>query len=303
MTPHPFRNLGLKTLSVGIAVLLWLTVAGEPIVERGLRIPLELRNTPDDLVVVEGPPSQVDVRVRGASSVLSHLDAGDVVAVLDVDQARPGSHVFHLTTAELRVPYGVEVTQVMPSAVTLKFERGGTKVVPIVAVTSGTPAAGFEVGQIAVEPPTVEVSGPESALKLVQEAVTEAVSVEGASAAVTGTVTVSVADARLRLVTAQSAHAWVEIRPTPWERAVADVPVQIRNALSPKRARAAPAVAQVWIRGPKDVVSTVGADSLVVFVDLAGLGPGRHSVPLHAEPMRGVEIVRMQPATVSVTVQ
>src|SRR5512136_3060821 len=173
MTIHPFRNPGLKALSVGIAVLLWLTVAGEPIVERGLRIPLELRNTPGELVVVEGPPSQVDVRVRGASSVLSHLDAGDVVAMLDMDQARPGNHVFHLTPAQLRVPYGVEVIQVMPSSVTLKLEKGGTKVVPIIAVTSGTPASGFEVGQMVVEPPTVEVSGPESALKLVEHAVTE----------------------------------------------------------------------------------------------------------------------------------
>lgn len=303
MIYHPFRHLGLKFLSVGIAVLLWLTVAGEPIVERGLRIPLELRNTPEELFAVEGPPSQVDVRVRGASSVLSHLDAGDVVAMLDVDQARPGSHVFHLTPAQLRVPYGVEVIQVMPSAVTLKFERGGTRVVPIVAVTSGTPAPGFQVGQIVVEPPTVEVSGPESVLKLVREAVTEPVSIEGASASLRETVTVAVADARLRLVTVQSARASVEIIPTPLERTLADVPVQVRNAPPAGRARATPAVAQVWVRGPKDVVSALGADSLVLFVDLAGLGPGRHSVPLRAEPIRDVEIVRMQPATVSVTVQ
>ena len=35
---HP----GLKVLSVGLAVLLWLIVAGEETVERGLRVPLEL---------------------------------------------------------------------------------------------------------------------------------------------------------------------------------------------------------------------------------------------------------------------
>ena len=303
MIYHPFRHLGLKALSVGIAVLLWLTVAGEPIVERGLRIPLELRNTPADLVVVDGPPSQVDVRVRGASSVLSQLEAGDVVAMLDVEQARPGALVFHLTPTQLRVPYGVEVIQVMPSAVTLKFERAGTKIVPIVAVTSGTPAPGFQVGQITMEPSVVEVAGAESAVKLVREAVTEPVSVEGASASLKVTATIAVADARIRLVTAQQARASVEITPTPWERTLADVPVQVRNVLPARQARATPSAAQVWIRGPQGPVSALDADSVVLFVDLAGLGPGRHRVPLRAEPIPGVEILRMQPATVFVTVR
>jgi YbbR domain-containing protein len=303
MIYHPFRHLGLKALSVGIAVLLWLTVAGEPVVERGLRIPLELRGTPEELVLVEGPPSQVDVRVRGASSVLSHLDSGDVVAVLDVDRAGPGSHVFHLTPAQLRVPYGVDVIQVMPSSVTLKFDRGGQKVVPIVAVTGGTPADGFEIGKIVLEPPTVEIAGPESALKLVREAVTEAVSVQGASAPIEETVTIGVADARLRLVTAQSARASIEIKPTPLERMLTEVPVLIRNAPAPRRVRVTPSSARVWVRGRKDVVSALDADSVVLFVDVAGLGRGRHSLPLHAEPIRDVDIIRTQPATVSVVVQ
>ena len=38
--PWPFGNLGLKALSVGIGVLLWMSVSGEEPVERGLRAPL-----------------------------------------------------------------------------------------------------------------------------------------------------------------------------------------------------------------------------------------------------------------------
>ena len=44
MAYHPFRNPGLKVLSVSIAVLLWLTVAGEPMVVRSFRVPLEFQN-------------------------------------------------------------------------------------------------------------------------------------------------------------------------------------------------------------------------------------------------------------------
>jgi len=53
MAYHPFRHLGLKFLSVAVAVGLWFTVAGEQTVERSLRVPLELTNTPNNLVQVE----------------------------------------------------------------------------------------------------------------------------------------------------------------------------------------------------------------------------------------------------------
>jgi len=41
-------------------------------------------------------PSNVDVRVRGASSTLGQLAPGDVVAVLDLSVARAGRRLFHL---------------------------------------------------------------------------------------------------------------------------------------------------------------------------------------------------------------
>jgi YbbR domain-containing protein len=303
MIHHPFRHLGLKFMALAIAVLLWLTVAGEPIVERALRVPLELRNTPAELVVMEGPPSQVDVRVRGASSVLSHLDAGDVVVMLDIEQARPGRHMFQLAPVQVRVPYGVEVVQMTPTAIPLRFETAGTKVVPVVAVTGGTPAQGFAVGQIVVDPPAVEAGGPESSLRLLKEAVTEPVSVGGATSSIRETVPISITDTRLRLLTAQSARVSVEITPVPVERTLVNVPVRLRNPPRGRRTRTAPAAVQVWVRGPKDLVAALRNDSVVLYVDLAGLEPGRYNLPIRVDPPRDIEVVRTQPATLSVTVQ
>ena len=42
MALWPFGNLWLKVLSLGLALLLWMVVSGEEVVERGLRVPLEL---------------------------------------------------------------------------------------------------------------------------------------------------------------------------------------------------------------------------------------------------------------------
>ena len=63
----PFRHFGLKVLSLGLALLLWMVVSGEETVERGLRIPLELQQIPNGLEVLGDVPATIDVRVRGAS--------------------------------------------------------------------------------------------------------------------------------------------------------------------------------------------------------------------------------------------
>mgnify|MGYP003694213149 CR=1 FL=1 len=59
------HHLGLKFVSIALAALLWVAVAGEQTVERSLRIPLEFTNLPSQLEVVGEPPTVVDVRVRG----------------------------------------------------------------------------------------------------------------------------------------------------------------------------------------------------------------------------------------------
>src|SRR6266403_3110611 len=86
----PFRHLGLKVLSLGLALLLWMVVSGEETVERGLRVPLELQQVPAGLELTGEVPATVDVRVRGASGTLSRVGTGDVVAVLDLRSARSG---------------------------------------------------------------------------------------------------------------------------------------------------------------------------------------------------------------------
>ena len=43
-----FDNLTLKAVSLGIAVVLWFVIAGEKTSERGLSVPVELQNVPEE---------------------------------------------------------------------------------------------------------------------------------------------------------------------------------------------------------------------------------------------------------------
>ena len=213
MAYHPFRNLGLKFLSTCIAAMLWVLVAGERVVERVLRAPVEFQNLPAGLELVGNLPDTVEVRLRGSSGALSRMGAGDLAAVLDLRTARPGRRLFHLTPTQVIVPYGIDVVQVGPSTLTMEFEMSGVRTVPVEPAVEGRPAAGFEVTKGTSDPQTVQVAGPESALKRLAGAVPEPVTIVDESRSVREIVTIGVPDASLRLVTPQTAVVTVTISP------------------------------------------------------------------------------------------
>ncbi|HTM26867.1 MAG TPA: CdaR family protein [Vicinamibacterales bacterium] len=303
MRYNPFRHLGLKVLAVTLAVLLWVTVAGEHVVERSLRVPLEFRNIPQPLEIVGTAPDNVDVRLRGSSAVLSRLQAGEIVAVLDLSSARSGSRLFHIRTEEVRAPFGVEVEQVMPSTLALELERSARRTVPVVVPTEGDPAPGFVVGRISVDPQTVEVIGPDTRVRQIAEATTEPVSVKDAKSRVRDTVTIGVVDSSVRLVQSRNAQVLVDIWPAPVERQIPDVPVRWRNLASGASAQLSPQLVHVTVRGTSAVLSDLGGDSVQAFVDLAGLGAGRYNLRVQVDPAERFGVVAIDPAVVSVTIK
>lgn len=213
MAYHPFRNLGLKFLSTLVAIMLWLIVAGERVVERVMRAPVEFQNLPAGLELVGNPPDTVEVRLRGSSGALSRISAGDMSAVLDLSTARPGRRLFHITAGQVTVPYGIEIVQVGPSTLTVEFEMSGIRRVRVEPDVDGRPAPGYEVIEVKSDPDTVEVAGPDTALKRLQSAITEPVSVADQTRSVREVVTIGVPDSSLRLRSPQTAVVTVTIAP------------------------------------------------------------------------------------------
>jgi YbbR domain-containing protein len=303
MKVHPFRHLGLKVLAIALATLLWVTVAGEHVVERSLRVPLEFRNIPSQLEIVGSPPDNVDVRVRGSSALLSRVQPGEIVAVLDLSAARAGSRLFHIRADEVRAPFGIDVAQVVPPTISIEVERSAQRKVPVVPATQGEPAPGFVAGRVSSEPATVDIVGPDTRVRQIAEATTEPVSIAGARARVRDVVTVGIADSSVRLVQPQSATVIVEVWPAPVERAVPDVPVRSRNLGSGLRAQITPPIVKVSVRGGRDALASVRNDRIQSFVDLAGLGTGRYNLRVQVDPADSFGVTAVDPAVVSVTIK
>jgi len=194
----------------------------------------------------------------------------------------------------------VDVVQVNPSTVSMTFEPSGSKVVPVVPSLEGEPADGFVVGTVTAEPSTVEVLGPVSVLSRLTQAITEPVTVTDASAPVTETVNIGVADASVRLRQPQTARVAVTVAPAPVEWSVSDIAVKPRKVNG--RVQVTPARITAWVRGPREAM-TSDSTMFDASVEVEGLQAGEYQVPVTVVAPARVGVVRLEPAEVTVRIR
>jgi hypothetical protein len=106
-----------------LAAALWAAVARTPTSEIGVSISLEYQNIPREIDVVANP-DRVDVRLRGASSLLRTLSPQDVSLPIDMSgMSAEEETILPLAPALVRAPLGVEVVRVSPATITLTVGR------------------------------------------------------------------------------------------------------------------------------------------------------------------------------------
>jgi hypothetical protein len=118
------RNLGWKLLCVGLAVLLWIAVEGEPELVTVQSVPVFYRNVEPSLALVSNPPATVRVEMRGPSDVLGRDNLSNVALLLDLaGQTEPGEKVFPISRANVTLPAGVNFVRSDPSELKLHLDR------------------------------------------------------------------------------------------------------------------------------------------------------------------------------------
>jgi len=175
------RDWQLKLVSLGLALGLWLLLvpSEKMLSEKSLTIPLETRNVPAGLEIVERPGPTIDVTVRAPKRLLGEIGPSSLVASLDLDRATVLQQEYALNASMIALPPGAEVVKISPSKVTIKLEKTAGALLEVHATVRGKPAAGFRVARIEIEPARVAVQGPESRIKASDAAMTAPVDIAG----------------------------------------------------------------------------------------------------------------------------
>jgi YbbR domain-containing protein len=294
-------DTGLKLASLALAVGLWFVIAGRPTAERGVPVPVELRNVPRDLELTGDAVNTVDVRVRASPGLINSLDLGAIRATIDLAGAEEGERIVQLTPDRIEAPQGFRVVKITPSLLTLNLERTMRKTVPVRPRLIGRPAPGFEVAEITSDPGEARIAGPRSRIQEIESAFTEPVSVAGAEAAVTQLVNVGLEDPLLRLEGGSRVRVTAVVREARETRLFKGMRVEARG----RPARLSPARVDVSVAGPVSQVRGLAPADLQAYVEVPRQGavPGRLPVAVQIAAGRaGVSLVQTRPAEVSVRV-
>lgn len=171
-----FNHIGLKILSLILAVLLWviiMNVADYSMTKTIRNIDVEQVNgsSIEDMGKVYNVENgeYVDIVVKGPKSVVDQLTAADFTATADLSELSLTNSVkIRVSARDSQVNNRIEINCV-DDTMNLTIEDKIAKELPIKAVANGDVAEGYAVGAVTVTPNIIRISGPESIVNRVTE--------------------------------------------------------------------------------------------------------------------------------------
>lgn len=246
-----------------------------------------------DTVTVSGPQSRV-VRVTGVRTVAN-------IAQLRASYVAP----LNLTPVDNN-NQPVEGVQVQPATVTVVIPINpvvGLRLVPVSPIIIGSPAPGFAVTDIKVDPPLITLtgsSGPLDAINLLQ---TEAIDIANASETVVRIVPLIIPTGTSPAQGESNAvRVTVEIRPItlPFQVRL-PVEIVIDGLESGLLVTVSPEVVEITFAGTSTQLHALAATPLEATINVSGLAPGAYQFPIQPLLPDGVSIVGEVP-TVTVVI-
>ena len=176
---YVFKNAGLKVISLLLAVGLWLAVAGNPVAEMAITIPIELHNFPQNLEIANERIPEAQVRVRGPERLIRRLEPSEIHVELDLAGSKAGERTFDLSAQQVRESRELEVVQIIPTQVHLVFDERMIRTVEVRPRVMGSFASGVRVARVEANPATITISGPKQRVDMVEAAITDPVDASG----------------------------------------------------------------------------------------------------------------------------
>ncbi len=245
----------------------------------------------DTQATVSGPSSIIErvAEVQARFSVdASGIDVNRTVDLLPVDSSGEP------------LPPPVDVT---PSSTRVRlpiFTNRQTKTLPIRPNVVGSPAAGFELASVSVEPLVIAVEGDVDDLVALEVADTTPVSITGATSDLTRTTSLDLPNG-IQALGDPTVTVTVTLRPITETRTFSAGLILV-GARADRLYDLSTDRVLVTIGGSVAFLDRLSGASLVVTLDVTGLDAGIHEVSVGANLITGLTLVGASPNPVTVTI-
>jgi len=167
---NPRERLLYAILSLAVASIAWLYVATaqNPLVERTMNVELHVRGLSANEVLVQSPPSRVQVRLSGPRSAVALSSPALLDASVDLTGLRPGEHRVPVVVA---APPEVRAVAQTPQEVLLVLDAVQTRRFPVEISLIGNLPQGVTLGTPHVTPAYVMVTGAASQIEEIRHSI------------------------------------------------------------------------------------------------------------------------------------
>lgn len=293
-------NLGLKLVSFAFALGIWIFVnKGQKAAERAVEVPVELRNIPSDVIVVNPGPGRVEIRLAGTPALLSAMDRDRLKVVLDLDRARPGTSTFHLGPDFFDPPRGVRIRRISPSVIDLRLEAIIERSLPVTVRFGGKLPFGYKVGSVKVTPATIKIRGPATEVEGMISVDTQPFDLQDLKEELTRELRLA-GPGKLLSISSDRVKVSVSLEEEWITKEFKTVQIEARDFSG--RYRVTPSRVYLRLSGPKRVLVPLKVGKDQVYLDLNGLKPGRHTLKLSLSLPPEVKVEKQKPARFKVRI-
>jgi YbbR domain-containing protein len=297
------------TASDGIQVLSidpkFVRVSLDRVETRSVPVAVDTGTVPSGLRIGDPTVDPGEVQVRGPSSVVSLVDR--VMAYVSI----PASGIDFNEPVGLQPvdvegqPVGRGLLDVQPESVsvTINVEQvETTDTIPVRPVIQGTPAPGFALEAITVDPSTVTLRGLPEDLEPITEILTEPIDIGGLSADETFDVDLVLPDA-VELVDGTQNSVTVTATIVPSVSSRVFILGLVCDGAGANACLPGLDQVSVTLSGPGQVLSGLTAAQLTPTLNVAGLAPGAYTInPTISGLPDGVELLGVSPPSVPVQI-
>jgi YbbR domain-containing protein len=244
------------------------------------------------------------VSVTGPESLVALVDA----AVAEVNLT--GLRIDFDDTLPLtpRDSHGGEISRVTvtPQKARVKVavdQRDFTSAFVVTPNIRGTPAAGYNITGVTIDPPLVSLTGGADLLQqidAVKGVTTEEISVADQRSDVVRQVGLQL-PAGVRIQGTDKVSVRIAISAAQGERSYAVVP-QVRNLGEGLAATPSQGSVNVTLSGDVPTLQALAPDSISVTVDASNLGPGLYAAPVTVQAPAGTGVVRTDPGQLGIAI-
>lgn len=294
------KNLGLKSLSLMIAILLAYFVNSESNTSVfSFVVPVEIANLPESKIVLLPSLRQAQVSVRGPSFLVSRIAASPPVFKIEIPPDAGNRFEVALQHDLLALPSALDILSIEPSSMEFVFDNLIKKRVRVDVPQLGGPDAGMQITQILATPAEVELSGPQTEISEVSYVETSPFDVRDLRAS------------ERRVLKLRPPGKYSQVDPKEVEVVVGVVSkmstrlferltVEVRAAGGGAYALAPSFLDLLEVSGAQDAVSVLKPEQVVPYVKITSAEEVNKTVKVSVELPEGITIVRLQPDSLKV---